>query len=112
MARYNGRNFSTHGNLVESGEPITRKLHRPYLSIGHNTQSACEILVKLESGEQPQCNSVQRPALLLTYKGLEGVHWNYNLTRSKSQRKDKPTRFWGAQPGSSAFVLDKAWTAV
>ena len=28
------RNFSTHGNLLLSGEPITRKLHRPNLSIG------------------------------------------------------------------------------
>ena len=28
------RNFSTHGNLLQSAEPITRKLHRPNPSVG------------------------------------------------------------------------------
>ena len=33
MARYYGRNFSTHGNLRRWRAPITRKLHRRNLSI-------------------------------------------------------------------------------
>jgi hypothetical protein len=35
LARYYGPNFSTHGNLHSRSEPITRKLHRLNMSIGH-----------------------------------------------------------------------------
>jgi hypothetical protein len=53
MARYYGRNFSTHGNLLHSGEPITRKLHRTDLSIGPCHATAFGGEEKLESPETP-----------------------------------------------------------
>jgi hypothetical protein len=69
------RNFSTHGNLLQSAEPITRKLHRPNhrLAISPIRHVGSWRSWKYESAiDATMCGGL---LWLLIEREIEGIHW-------------------------------------
>ena len=108
MARYCGRNFSTHGNCVRSGEPITRKLHQSNRWIGHQIRHLkCTRSEGSNYERDYDAAGLRTRSAASDNKGIVRNRSGICDPRAQRYKEGGTGGVFGGERGSSALVLQK-----